>query len=275
MLESKRRATIFILISFLLAALAGFLFYRQVQALNNQLGGMTEIYVAAKDIASRSLITADQVKTVKIPNKFVTSSHVTDPARLQNQVFVVPLKKDELITANILRPVSGTQNENSRLITLYSSQKVRFDEVLEAQDRVDLIVSQNVDGKAKTDVFMKDVLVASVLPETNGRFTGVMVEVTDKDAPRLVHMENYADQIRILKASAGRAAKPDTSPKPDTTPKPGTSTDKPAVGSSGAPTAPPAQGSAPAASGNPQASGDGAAQTQPATPAPPAQPAQP
>jgi pilus assembly protein CpaB len=208
MLESKRRAAIFIFISLLLAAVAGYLIFRQVQTLTNQLGGMAKVYVAAKNIPSRTLIKAEDVKTMDIPNKFVTSSHVTDPATLINQVSVTPLSTGDLITKNILRPVSNVQNENNRLVAIYSSTKINFDQQLEALDRVDIIVSRNENGKPVTDVFMKDVLVSTIMGSDN-KFAGIGVEVSEEDAPRLIHMENYADQIRVLKANVGKG---DTSP---------------------------------------------------------------
>lgn len=204
MLESKRRATLFITISLVLACIAGFLFFRQVQHLNSQLGELTEVYVAARDIPSRTPITAADLKTIQIPNKYVTSSNITDPAQLQNKVVLVALSKDALITTSMLKPVSNIQNENNRLVALYSSEKVRFDQQLEALDRVDLIVSENFEGEPKTTVFMKDVTVAVVM-NTDGQFAGVGLEVSEKDAPKLIHMQNYADQIRVLKANVGKA----------------------------------------------------------------------
>ncbi|GIP41202.1 hypothetical protein J31TS4_44820 [Paenibacillus sp. J31TS4] len=226
MLESKRKASIFLIVSLLFAATAGYLFFRQVQTLNNQLGGMTKVYVAAKDIPSRTVIRPDDVKTIDIPNKFVNPSHVTDPAQLQGRVFVVPLREGDLITDSILKQATNVQNENNRLVAVYASQKIRFDQELEVNDRVDLIVSQNVDGKPQTTVFMKDVLVSNVLRSGNA-LAAIGVEISEKDAPKLIHVENYADQIRVLKANVGKndrpaqpAGSPSPSPSPSATPTP-------------------------------------------------------
>lgn len=202
MLESKRKATIFISIAFILACIAGFLFFRQVQNLNEQLGGTTTVYVAAEDIPSRTPIKEEYLKKMELPNKFVTPSHITDLSSLQNKVFAVPLSAGDLLTKNLLKPVSNVQNPNNRLVALYSGERVRFDQDLSALDRVDLIVSQQENGKPVTKVFMKDVLVSAVM-QSEGKLVGVGLEVSQGNAPSLIHVQNYADSIRVLKANVG------------------------------------------------------------------------
>lgn len=77
MLESKKRAGIFLILSFLLASVAGNLVLQKVRDLNAELGGMTKIYVAKGDIPARTLIKESQITTMEIPNKFVNKAHVT------------------------------------------------------------------------------------------------------------------------------------------------------------------------------------------------------
>lgn len=212
MLESKRKAIIFLSLSFLLAITAGILFLGKVKSLNSDLGGRTKVYVAATDIASRTLIRPDQVTTIELPTRFVKGSesesesesraYVTDVSELVNKVSVVPMSKGNLITQNVLKEVSNVQNENNRLVAIFENEKVHFDQVVEAQDRVDIIVSHKLNDQPKTEVFMKDVLVSSVSP--GKKFTGVAVEVSEEDAPKLIHMQNYAESMRILKANVGK-----------------------------------------------------------------------
>ncbi|WP_411344852.1 flp pilus assembly protein CpaB [Paenibacillus sp. WLX1005] len=202
MLESKRKATIFISIAFIFACIAGFLFFRQVQNLNEQLGGTTTVYVAAEDIPSRTPIKEEYLKKMELPNKFVTPSHITDLSSLKNKVFAVPLSSGDLLTKNLLKPVSNVQNPENRLVALYSGERVRFDQDLSALDRVDLVVSQQENGKPVTKVFMKDVLVSAVM-QTEGKLVGVGLEVSQGNAPSLIHVQNYADSIRVLKANVG------------------------------------------------------------------------
>jgi Flp pilus assembly protein CpaB len=203
MLESKRRAAIFLLFAFLLALAAGYLVLQKVKDLNAELGGMTKIYVAKGDIPVRTLIEENLVTTMEIPNKFVNKSHITNKDDLVNKVSVVPLTSEEIITKNMLKPFSNLRDENNRLVAMYPSEKVQFDQVIETLDRVDIIVSTEVNGEPKTEIFMRDVPVAFSRGEDED-FAGVALEVSMDDAPKLIHIQNYADKVRILKANVGK-----------------------------------------------------------------------
>lgn len=179
------------------------MFLQKVRELNANLGGMTNVYVAKADIASRAIITPEQVETIELPNKFVTSSHIVNPEDITNKVSVVPLSKGDMITKNLLKPISDIANQNNRLISLFGNEKISFDQELEALDRVDIIVSQQFEGKPKTEIFMSDVLVSMVAKNKN-ELKGVALEVSKEQAPKLIHMQNYADSIRVLKANVGK-----------------------------------------------------------------------
>ncbi len=203
MLESKRRAAIFLLLAFILALSAGYLVLQKVKDLNAELGGMTKIYVAKGDIPVRALIEENHITTTEIPNKFVNKAHITDKDKIINNVSVVPLSEGEIITENMLKPFTELRNENSRLIAMYPSEKIQFDQVVETLDRVDIIVSTNNNGEQKTEVFMRDVPVAWAQGNEEN-FAGAALEVSMEDAPKLIHMQNYADKVRILKANVGK-----------------------------------------------------------------------
>jgi Flp pilus assembly protein CpaB len=203
MLESKKRAAIFLILAFLLASVAGYLVLQKVRDLNAELGGMTKIYVAKGDIPARTLIQESQITTMEIPNRFLNKAHVTNKDDLVNMVLVVPLSKEEIITKNMLKPFSNLRKENNRLVAMYPSEKVQFDQVIETLDRVDIIVSTENNGKPKTEIFMRDVPVAFAQGEGE-KFAGVALEVSMEDAPKLIHMQNYADKVRVLKANVGK-----------------------------------------------------------------------
>ncbi|NGQ97052.1 flp pilus assembly protein CpaB [Brevibacillus sp. SYP-B805] len=203
MLESKRRAIIFLALSFLLAVTAGFLVLQKIRDVNAQLGEMVDIYVANTDIPSRSLIQPDQVRAKQIPKKFVDQSYITDKMSLQNQVTVVPLSAGDIITKNMIKPATIVRDQNHRLVTVFASGNVRFDQELEALDRVDIIVSHEVNGQPVTEVFMKDVPVAMVA-RSGDEFKGVALELPFEEVPKFIHQQHYADIIRILKANVGK-----------------------------------------------------------------------
>ncbi|WLR52586.1 SAF domain-containing protein [Bacillus tianshenii] len=203
MLESKRRAIILLIISFLLAAVAGFLILQKMKELNTQLGAKVEVYVAAGDIASRTLIQPDQIKTIEMPQKYANESFVTSESALKGKVTVVPLSEGDLITKNIIKPATVLRDENHRLVTMLASEKIRFDQELEALDRVDIIISNVVNDKPVTKVFMKDVLVAMVA-KNNDSFSGVALEIPFEEASKLIHQQHYAQMIRVLKSNVGK-----------------------------------------------------------------------
>jgi Flp pilus assembly protein CpaB len=207
MLEAKRRAAVFFILAFILAAATGYMVLQKVEDLNSDLGKMTKVYVANADIPSRTVITENQITVMELPNKFITDSHVTSFNDLENQVSVVPLTEGDMITQNMIKPASNLQDENNRLVTLHRTEKVQFDQVIEALDRVDIIVSTNDNGKRSTSVFMKDVVVRFSEGAAD-KFAGVAVEVTAEQAPKLIHMQNYAEHIRILKANVGQNSLP-------------------------------------------------------------------
>ncbi|MEK3741702.1 flp pilus assembly protein CpaB [Brevibacillus sp. FSL K6-0770] len=260
MLESKRRAVIFLALSFLLAALAGFLFLKKIKDMNAQLGEMVEIYEANVDIPSRALIQPDQLTTRQIPKKYADGSYVVDKMSLKNQVTVVPLSKGDIITKNILKPANMVRDQNNRLITVYASGNIMFDQELEALDRVDIIISTTKAGQPVTEVFMKDVPVAMVAKSDN-KFKGVALELPFEDVPKFIHQQHYAELMRILKANVGKGElgipDPFTTTEPnktETAPKPKPAETKPQTPPATTPATPPV--TAPAA--------QPAGQTQPA-----------
>ncbi|RLQ91188.1 SAF domain-containing protein [Falsibacillus albus] len=204
MLESKRRAAIFLLLAFILAAAAGYLVLDKVKSLNSELGGMTKIYIAKDDIPPRTPITESQIGVMEIPNRFVVeNSYITDKGDLAGKVSVVSLSEGEIITQNMLKPISNLRNENNRLVAIQMSDKIQFDQEIKALDRVDIVVSVDDNGKKTTKYFLRDVPVDWAQGKGKN-FAGIAVEVSAEDAPKLIHMENYADKIRILKANVGK-----------------------------------------------------------------------
>lgn len=186
-----------------MAGVAGYLVLEKVKQLNADLGGMVEIYVSNGSIPTRTLLQPDQLTKMEIPQKFLTDSHITTESEVVGYVSVVPLEEGDIVTKNMLKNFANLQNENNRLVALYRTDKVQFDQEIAALDRVDIIVSRDADGKKKTEVFMKDVSVAFA-QGTRDNFAGIAVEVSAEDAPRLIHMQNYAEHIRVLKANVGR-----------------------------------------------------------------------
>ena len=212
MLEAKRRAAVFFILAFILAAATGYMVLQKVEDLNSDLGKMTKVYVAKADIDTRSVLKENQFKGMDLPNRFVTDSHITDFADLENRVSIVPLKDGDIVTKNMIKPATDLQDENNRLVSMASTEKVRFDQIIEELDRVDIYVSTDNNGKRSTSIFMKDVLVRFARPiEENGKIVGmagISVEVTSEEVSQLIHMQHYAEHMRIIKANVGQNSLP-------------------------------------------------------------------
>ncbi|SET34549.1 pilus assembly protein CpaB [Oceanobacillus limi] len=203
MLESKRRAIIFFVIAIILAAISGYLILKKVQTLNSDLGTMVHVYVASKDIHSRALITPADLTTEEIPKKFLRDEHITELEEFKNTVSVVPLSSGQMITDNMLKKASAVTEVENRLITLLQSDKVFFDEELADLDRVDIIISKDENGEKVTEVFMEDVKVARIA-RSGSEFSGVQVEVPFEKVTDLIHMQNYAESMRIIRSNVGQ-----------------------------------------------------------------------
>ncbi|MFC4558660.1 Flp pilus assembly protein CpaB [Virgibacillus kekensis] len=216
MLESKRKAIIFFLIAILLAALSGFLVLKKVQALNSNLGTMIEVVIASNEISSRALITPNDITTEEIPKKYLRDEHITNVEDLMNKVSVVPLSSGDIITKNMLKQASTVTEADNRLVTVIRSERVFFDEKLTPLDRVDFIVSHTFNGEPVTEVFMKDIKVARTTTDNEGKFQGVQLEVSFADVPRLIHMQNYADSLRVIKSNVGQEQETSESPGSET-----------------------------------------------------------
>lgn len=120
----------------------------------------------------------------------------------------MPLSGGDIITANILKDASAVTEANNRLVSVLRSEQVAFDEELTALDRVDIIVSHSFGDKPVTEVFMKDVKVARVASNDEGDFSGVQLEVPYEKVSGLIHMQNYADSLRIVKANVAETDQP-------------------------------------------------------------------
>ncbi|MGP4071130.1 flagella basal body P-ring formation protein FlgA [Piscibacillus sp. B03] len=199
MLESKRKALIFLLLAIILAATSGYLILQKVQSLNEDLGTFVTVYKANDEIPSRKILTPDDVSTEQIPQRYLRDEYITSDSQLRNKVSLVPLSEDEIITTSMLKEASAITDENTRLISLIQSEKIFFDEPLFPGDRVDILVSHKFNDEPVTELFMEDVNVIQTGSES-GKFSGARVEIPFDRVTELVHLQNYADSLRIVRA---------------------------------------------------------------------------
>lgn len=242
MQEAKRKAFIFLFIAFVFALIAGWTFVGYVKTIRAEMGEMSTYYVAKKDIAPRVPLQAEDFEPVEIPARFMPPNLVTDPRSIEGAVTVVSLAKGDALEKNVLKPVTvSTKSPDSRLVRIMATERIQFDSMLEPLDRVDIIVSFREEKKPVTQVFMRDVSVATVyersLAEAGGQaqenakeLTGISVDVTLEEARRLIEMINYADHIRVLKSNAGNTGNPPMEKQAEKSPAGTTQPGKPSAG---------------------------------------------
>ncbi|MCS1352428.1 flp pilus assembly protein CpaB [Mechercharimyces sp. CAU 1602] len=211
MQDAKRRAIIFLVVALLLAALAGYLFLQKVSAVDARIGNMVEVYIANKEIPSRQPLKKEYFDTVSIPEQYLQEGAITageiDAIALGNNsvpleylVSVVPLSEGQPLTKNILKMQSLLTTDDKRMVTLGQSDRVQFDGQFEANDRIDLIVSDKGGNDTVTKVFMKNVPIVGVSKDENGVVNAIGLEMTLKEAELFIHKQNFAINIRVLKA---------------------------------------------------------------------------
>ena len=138
---------------------------QRVSAVEAQLGNEVTVFVAKTDIQPRQPLKPEQFEAVEVPQKFVQQSTVTNLNKINEFVTIVPLKKGDVLDSNLLKPAKelGTSG-NKRLVYVPASDRIVFDQPLNAQDRADIIVSWGGDdGSKRTVIFDTDVLVAAAV----------------------------------------------------------------------------------------------------------------
>ncbi|GAX89476.1 Flp pilus assembly protein CpaB [Effusibacillus lacus] len=198
MQEEKRKSLLFLALSFVFAVLAGFLFLEKVKAVEDQLGDSIPVLIARQPIAARTPITPDMLEEKLIPRKFVFDSLITGHEEAAGHVSLVPLQKGDVVTKSMLKQISKVNSENVRIVNLTQSERVLFDEELDAADRVDIIVSYTEAEKPVTKLLMQDIPVGRV-SDAKERPKAIGVELSVEDAQKLIFMQNFARQIRVLK----------------------------------------------------------------------------
>ncbi|UWE03795.1 flp pilus assembly protein CpaB [Laceyella sacchari] len=207
MQDAKRRALLFLVVALLLSAIAGYMFLQKSMAVDAELGDFVPVYVAKENIDSRKPLNAEMFEQKAMPRQYVEGSIVTDlnsislgqeqVASIGQLVSVVPLSKGEILTANVLKRETELRSGNHRMVMLFKSDRVGFDDNFNQRDLVDIIVT---DKNMKTSIYMKNVEVVALGIDANKNVTGLGLEMTLEEAANFIGIQNTAASIRVLKA---------------------------------------------------------------------------
>lgn len=192
MVRTRRQAVFLITLSIVLALTATVMLLNHLAALETELGETAPVLVAARDIEPHAPITRDMLRTTNIPRRYLHETMLEDPEIVLQSLARIPLSRGDLLTTTVLQPWHEVP-ENLRNVTLAAGGNVVFDPNIAAGDRVDVIASFREDDQDVTRVMLSgiDVVAASQ--------RGLTLSIDLEQAQRLIWLENYAKQLRVLR----------------------------------------------------------------------------
>ncbi|MGA8942359.1 MAG: SAF domain-containing protein [Thermoactinomyces sp.] len=206
MQDAKRRAILFLVIALMLSLLAGILFMQKVSAIDARLGNFVTVYVAKDGIKAREKLSPDDFEVVEVPKQYVQKSAVTDlnmieyegrQYKISDLVSLVSLQEGETLTANMLKPQMELSSVDKRMVMIYRTDTVGFDDVFNYGDRVDIVY---VDRNGNGHIYKYQGIPVVSLAKKDQTVTGLGLEMTLEQAADFVSLQNTAASIRILKA---------------------------------------------------------------------------
>lgn len=205
MIDAKRKAIIFLTISFLLAVVTAGLILVQINEAQTKLGKTVQVAAASKSIQSYHEIADADVTWVEMPATSAYESFITSEQELEEAISVVNLEEGELLTNSLVRKKLDIP-ANERVVWLNATEIVLIDQQVAEGDRVDIvIVTKNAEEQLETKRILENIPVVQIEEQAEGA-PRVKVALPIEDAESVIHYQNAAVQIRVLRvnqASAG------------------------------------------------------------------------
>lgn len=222
MIDSKRKAILFLTISFILAIVTAGVILVQISQAQNRLGEMIEVASVKKDISSYTEITPNDIEWVKFPKSNAYDSFITDEIDLEDVITIVNLKSGDILTKNLVRKKLDIP-ANERVVWLNATDIVLIDQQVTEGDLVDVIVSREIEKSVETKRLLSNVKVVQIekgLENTQS----IKISLPIAEAEQLIHYQNFAKQIRVLRVNqvgenpeAEKESTPIVEEKPDAT----------------------------------------------------------
>jgi Flp pilus assembly protein CpaB len=205
MIDAKRKAIIFLTLSFLLAVATAGVILMQITEAQKKLGKTVAVAAAAKNIGSYSEINESDITWVELPETSAYESFITDEQDLKDAISVVEIEEGDLLTSTLVRKKLDIP-ENERVVWLNATEAVLIDQEVAEGDLVDLVVARNDENdNFVTERFLNNIRVVQVEEVKEGA-PRVKIALTIEEAERVIHFQNSAVQLRVLRvnqASAG------------------------------------------------------------------------
>ncbi len=191
MIDSKRKAIIFLTISFILAVVTAGVVLVQISQAQERLGETVEVASVSEDVRSNSAIDMKDIEWVKFP-KNSASSFITDKSELEEVITLIDLKEGDLLTKNLVRKKLDIP-ANERVVWLNATDIVLEDQQVKVGDLVDIIVSRELERKVETKRLLSNIKVVE-----RDKEGGIKISLPLEQAEKLIHYQNFAKQIRVL-----------------------------------------------------------------------------
>ncbi len=205
MIDAKRKAIIFLTLSFLLAVATAGVILMQITEAQKKLGKTVAVAAAAKNIGSYREIKESDITWVELPETSAYESFITDEKELKEAISVVEIEEGALLTSSLVRKKLDIP-ENERVVWLNATEAVLIDQEVAEGDLVDLVVARNDENdNLVTERFLNNIRVVQVEEVKEGA-PRVKIALSIEEAERVIHFQNSAVQLRVLRvnqASAG------------------------------------------------------------------------
>lgn len=199
MIDSKRKAILFLTISFLLAIVTAGVVLVQISQAQERLGEMVQVASVANDVPSYSEIDADDIVWVEFPKSSAYSSFVTEKKDLEEVITIVNLKSGDLLTKNLIRKKLDIP-ANERVVWLNATEIVLIDQQVTEGDLVDVIVSRELEKNVETKRLLSNIKVVQIEENLEGN-ESIKISLPLEEAEKLIHYQNFAKQIRVLRVN--------------------------------------------------------------------------
>lgn len=199
MIDSKRKAIIFLTISFILAVVTAGVVLVQISQAQERLGETVEVASVSKDVPSYREINMKDIEWVKLPKNSAYSSFITDKSDLEEVITIVNLKSGDLLTKNLVRKKLDIP-VNERVVWLNATDIVLIDQQVAEGDLVDVIVSREVERKVETKRLLSNIKVVQIEKVVEGG-ESIKISLPLEQAEKLIHYQNFAQQIRVLRVN--------------------------------------------------------------------------
>lgn len=201
MVDSKRKAMIFLALAFILAVLTAWLVINQVSQAQETLGQTVKVAVAKTDIQAYTDISPDMIDWVDMPQSTNLSTLIQDEKELEGHVSIVNLEKGDLFTANLVRSRIDIPADH-RVVWLNPTENVILDQSVVEGDKIDIVASYKSGSGIVTKRILQNIPVVQSQDLKSGddeTKQALKVSLPVSQAELLIHMQNTAEQVRVLR----------------------------------------------------------------------------